>query len=175
MRHAENFEIGNGILGDVVQHFAGNMFLRQKHEQAELFGRKALQFAETLLGPTHRSVALNIIYLTETLRKMERREEIESLLKRAQSILVKEVGREHADYGVCVHNLAVLYRDLGRYKNAEPLFREALPILEREFAGDLILAEALEDFALFLRSTNRGNEGDALIRRAAKIRDAATA
>jgi tetratricopeptide (TPR) repeat protein len=72
-----------------------------------------------------------------------------------------------------IHNLGVLYRDQGRYKEAGSLFKEAQPILERAFKNRLTLSEALEDQAALLRATNRGPEADVLSERAAKIRASA--
>jgi tetratricopeptide (TPR) repeat protein len=172
-RYAEEFQIDRRLVCNILHYFTENMYVRSRYAEAEVFGRKCLEVAETTYGPESHVVGLAIGDLAETLRELGRQEEIEGLLQRARSILVRAVGRDHEDYGVCIHNLAVLYRDQQRYEEAEALFQEALQILERAFENGLTLAEALEDQAALLRATNRGPEADVLTTRGAMIRVAA--
>jgi tetratricopeptide (TPR) repeat protein len=175
MRYAEEFQIDRRLVCDILHYFAENMYVRSRYAEAEVFGRECLEVAEATYGPESHVVGLAIGDLAETLRKTGHQEEIEGLLQRARSILARAVGRDHEDYGVCIHNLGVLYRDQQRYEEAEALFEEALQIFERAFENGLTLAEALEDQAALLRATNRGSEADVLTARAARIRAAVSA
>ena len=48
----------------------------------------------------------------------------------------KALGPDHPDVANSLNNLAVLYRDLGRYEAAEPLFKRALAIDEKALGPD---------------------------------------
>ncbi len=41
------------------------------------------------------------------------------------------LGENHPDYATSLNNLAKLYREMGEYSKAEPLFRNALEICKR--------------------------------------------
>ena len=50
---------------------------------------------------------------------------LEKALKQAE----KEFGKNHENYATSCNNLAELYREQGRYAEAEPLYKEAKEIL----------------------------------------------
>lgn len=47
----------------------------------------------------------------------------------------KLLGEEHSMMATSLGNLANLYKDQGRFSEAEPLYEEALKILERAFGN----------------------------------------
>ena len=49
----------------------------------------------------------------------------------ARSIREKVLGSEHPDFAWTLHNLAILYVDMGYYEKAEPLYLKAKEIREK--------------------------------------------
>jgi tetratricopeptide (TPR) repeat protein len=60
----------------------------------------------------------------------------EQLSERAVAILVGALGPDHPDVARARNNLAVMYMELGRYAEAEPLLTRALAAREIEFGSD---------------------------------------
>ena len=48
----------------------------------------------------------------------------------------KSLGKEHASYGICLNNLAALYKQMGRYAEAEPLYEQALLNTEKSLGKE---------------------------------------
>jgi len=72
-----------------------------------------------------------------------------------------------------LNNLGELYRVLGKYDQAEPLYKRALAINERPLGPDHPeMAGVLENYATLLAATNRQAEADKLQHRADVIRKA---
>jgi tetratricopeptide (TPR) repeat protein len=72
-----------------------------------------------------------------------------------------------------LNNLAVLYRDQGRYAQAEPLFQRALAIWEKALGPEHPnVATALENYARLFREMKRGAAARELEARAQAIRAA---
>ena len=71
------------------------------------------------------------------------------MLKQAIVIDKKVLGEDHSEYATDLHNLAILYKKQGFYNKAEPLYLEALDIVERAF-GELHpnVAVILENIAI---------------------------
>jgi tetratricopeptide (TPR) repeat protein len=65
-------------------------------------------------------------------------------------------GPDHPDVAQSLANLAVLYREQGRYADAEPLFRRALAIWEKALGSEhLRVALALNNLALLYTYQDR--------------------
>ena len=60
----------------------------------------------------------------------------EPLYKRALAIREKALGPDHPDVAKSLNNLAGLYREQGRYADAEPLFKRSLAIYEKALGPD---------------------------------------
>ena len=56
------------------------------------------------------------------------------------------LGENHPDYATTLNNLAELYRNMGQYEKAEPLYSQALEIRKR------VLGEGHPDYALSLNN-----------------------
>ena len=70
-----------------------------------------------------------------------------------------------------LNNLAGLYRALGNYAEAEPLYKRAMAIREKALGPDHPdVAMSLENLAVLYRATNRINLAVPLEQRAAQIR-----
>ncbi len=70
-----------------------------------------------------------------------------------------------------LNNLAELYRAQGKYAGAEPLYKRALAIWEKALGPDHPhVAQSLENYAVLLRKTGRGDEAAKMEARAKAIR-----
>ncbi len=58
------------------------------------------------------------------------------MYERALKIHEQQLGGEHPDTATSMNNLAALYHELGRIKEAELLFRRALAIWERALGSE---------------------------------------
>ncbi len=68
-------------------------------------------------------------------------------------------------------SLGDLYRDVGRYAEAEPVYIRALAILEEALDPDHPdIADTLEDYAELLRQVGRDEEAEPMEERARAIR-----
>lgn len=74
------------------------------------------------------------------------------------------------DVAGSLNNLALLYTAESKYKEAEPLFKRSLEILEENLGPDHPnVATALENYAVLLDKTNRTSDAKRLKARAAAI------
>ncbi|MGB8689209.1 MAG: tetratricopeptide repeat protein, partial [Microcoleus sp.] len=66
---------------------------------------------------------------------------------------------DHPHVAISLNNLALLYDSQGRYRDAEPLYQQALEIYQRLFRGDHPnVALSLNNLALLFVVTNRPQE-----------------
>ena len=80
-------------------------------------------------------------------------------------------GRSIPTWPLSLNNLAGLYRDQGKYAQAEPLYQRALAIREKALGPEHPdTATSLENYALLLRKTGRSAEAAKLEARAKAIR-----
>jgi tetratricopeptide (TPR) repeat protein len=94
-----------------------------------------------------------------------------SYLTRALKISEKALGTEHPAVAIRLNNLALLYKQQGKYAEAEPLYQRAIAIDEKALgANHPGLATDLENYTLLLRETNRESEAAELEARARAIR-----
>ena len=74
--------------------------------------------------------------------------------------------------GLRVNNLAVFYQALGRYAEAEPLYKRALVIREKALGSEHPdVAQSLNNLAMLCQLTDRYAEAEPLLRRALVIRE----
>ncbi len=79
-------------------------------------------------------------------------------------------GKEHLDYAISTANLARVYTQLKRYKDAEPLLKETLPIFEMAYGQDgAPLAGYYKGYARLLTNLNRSDEAEVYERKATAI------
>ena len=82
----------------------------------------------------------------------------------------EEFGGQAPRLAVSLYNLAVVYRDLGSYAEAEPLFQRALLNFEKALGPEHPdLATTLESYASLLRRMHRDAEAERLRARAKAI------
>lgn len=117
-------------------------------------------------------VALEDIFeKASSLRRANRVDEAIKTLSEALSRAVEVLGEEHLSSAECMNNLAMLYKDRGDYKQAEPLYRRALEIREKLLGADSpVVADSLNNLAIELQATGEMDEAELLHRRALAIR-----
>jgi hypothetical protein len=83
----------------------------------------------------------------------------ESNLLRAKDVYLRSVGTDSALTATCLAHLATVYLDEKRIREAEPLFRKSIDILQKTAGDDApILAPVLREYARLLRLTGRMGE-----------------
>ena len=93
---------------------------------------------------------------------------------RALAIDEAAFGKDHPDVARGLNNLARLYQDTNRLKEAEPLMKRVVDILENPGGQPLPnYAVALNNLALLYQATNRLKEAEPLYKRALAIDEAA--
>ncbi len=103
--------------------------------------------------------------IANTLIKMAHFKEAEEQLLRAKNESKENIA--HPFYSVILNNMAHLFQETNRLKEAEPLLRQALEINEE--ALDPNITPQLNNLAQLLQETNRLDEAEPLIRRALEI------
>ena len=71
----------------------------------------------------------------------------------------KALGPEHPDVARSLNNLGALYKVLGQYGKAKPLYERALQILKKALPSDHPnLAQLMESYSALLAKLNRDPE-----------------
>ena len=98
--------------------------------------------------------------------------EAEPLYKRSLAIMEKALGPDHPMVALSLNNLALLYRAMDRFAEAESLcYKRSLAIMEKALGPDHPdVATSLENLALLYRAIKREKEAEELEARAARIR-----
>jgi tetratricopeptide (TPR) repeat protein len=87
----------------------------------------------------------------------------DELAKRALAISEKALGPDHPDVATSLNNLALLYRNQGRYADAEPLYKRSLAIREKALGPDHPdVAQSLNNLAGLYDSQGRYAEAEPL-------------
>ena len=87
---------------------AGLLQATNRLAEAEPLMRRALEFDEASLGPTHPNVAIDINNLARLLHDTNRLAEAEPLMRRALAIFEASLGPEHPNTAIVRDNLAAL-------------------------------------------------------------------
>jgi tetratricopeptide (TPR) repeat protein len=83
----------------------------------------------------------------------------------------KALGPDHPGVATSLNNLAVLYQEMGRPADAEPLARRALTIREKAYgANSPQLLNTIHNLAELYRTLGRNADADALNKRAEAIK-----
>jgi len=122
-------------------------------------------------GHVARDLAIPTPEQTRAFREQSRHAEAEQVFMRAMGIYTKALGPEDCFVGTTHLNLALLYEDIERYAEADTHFRRALSITEGASGSnaDNLLLVVLQDYAEFLRKTDRCSEAETFEVRAGNI------
>ena len=86
------------------------------------------------------------------------------------------MGEEHPDYATSLNNLAGLYKSMGEYAKAEPLYRQALEIRRRVLGEEHPdYATSLNNLAVLYESMGEYAKAEPLYRQALEIRKGSSA
>jgi tetratricopeptide (TPR) repeat protein len=126
--------------------------------EAEQHYRRSLCILQDAFGDTHPKVVLGlhnlgVLYFTRG-RLLEARQLFEQALEAARHLPTPDpqaVAQE-------LHYLAEAHRRMSKHRTAEPLFLEALQILESSRVFDRSYALCLKDYAKLLGKTGRKEE-----------------
>ena len=164
-----------------------------RYGEAEPLLRRALEIREATLRSDHPDIVFTLNDLAGVLRAQGRYYgEAEELLRRAMKIREAAVDPDHPDgatipnvttnldTATSLHNLGKLFRDQGRYGEAEPLLRRALAIREQALGPDHPdTATSLNSLGVLLRAQRPTElrlllkEAEPRLRRALEILEAA--
>lgn len=140
-------------------------------EQAKLLFEQALAIDETLLGPEHPIVAVNLGNLALALEELAAYDEAERLHERALAIRERALGPESLDVANSLNNLANVYLGMGRYEQAKSHYERALAIRERLLGPEHPdVATSLNNLAGVYRSMGKHEQAKPLDQRALAIR-----
>lgn len=115
---------------------------------------------------SHSSNELELAYVLEQEKKFQ---EAEQVYLQALHSMEKKHDRRSYDFVTCVQNLAIFYQGQQRYREAEPLFKQALQ-LHKSNDGTWESMLCREDYARLLKKTGRGAEAKSLEEEAKRIR-----
>src|SRR2546426_700204 len=91
---------------------------------------------------------------------------------RAAELARRHLGEDHPDFATSLNDLAELYRAMGDYARAEPLYRQALEIYRVALGENHPhFATSLNNLAGLYAGTERTSEAFAMMVQAAKIDD----
>ena len=125
-----------------------------------------VEFADRPLVQAQLMHAIGTIYTS-----LGRYDDATPLLVRALTLRRSELGEEHEDVAESLRGLANLYTHQGRLAEAEPLLRQSVAIKEKVLGPNHpSLADNLDDYAVWLRETNREEEAMEVEARADLIR-----
>ena len=94
-----------------------------------------------------------------------------SYAKKMVKAVGKEFGEDHPDFATSLNNLALLYHNLGRYSEAEPLHTQAMGIRKARLGEEHPdFATSLNNLALLYESIGQYAEAEPFYRKALGIR-----
>ena len=93
-------------------------------------------FISTVLGQS--SELMNMYYKTNEFWDKGDYQTAIQWAEKALTLAENEFGIQHKTYTVFLNNLAGLYRSLGRYEQAEPLYKQALVISKRPWGKHIL-------------------------------------
>ena len=141
-------------------------YMRQDLAAAERYFRGNVAVDEKVLGPNHPDFAATLNNLGRVLIEERRFAEAAPLLERGLAIGLRERGTENAGVIFVSSNLAIVRRHMGRAKEAEALFEQAITAARKNQHRNL--GPSLADLAEVRCSTGRAKDGLALLDEAAR-------
>lgn len=134
--------------------------------------RRELRALEKSLGPDHLDVAraMNKFAVFLHNQGQESYAEAVCLHKHALSIFEKSLSPDDPDLAISLTNLAWTYYSQGEYEQAEPLYKRAILIYDKQSPNNPSLEWYLEPLAKIFRRTNREADAIKLEQRVASIR-----
>jgi tetratricopeptide (TPR) repeat protein len=135
---------------------------------------KQTQLVEASHGGAGNQETVALIRQAEQLKQEGKLQVASELWSKVLAINETNLGPEHPDTATSLNNLAMLYRSLGRYGEAELLLRRSLAIREKALGPEHPdTATSLNNLASLHRSQGRYGEAEPLYKRSLAIREKA--
>jgi len=129
-----------------------------RFDQAEAYGKQAVEIAMQAFGHDHPSLARCLNNLAGLFYQQGRYAEAEPVCRRLLAIYEKNYPQEHLDVVMATTNLAMLYHAQGKYKLAERLYIRLISLAGSEISQDQNQMEnLLSNYASLLDSTGRAD------------------
>jgi CHAT domain-containing protein/tetratricopeptide (TPR) repeat protein len=122
--------------------------------------KEAVEAAEITFGKDSPQFANYLHYVAGFLKNQGDCLDAEGYYRRTQAIMEKTLGKSDANVAAVNNNLAEVYRLEGRYREAEPLFLEALEVLEKDPKRGLDFAASLNNLGLVYEAQGRLGEAE---------------
>ena len=150
-------------LAAVTHQLASALQNQGNYREAEIFHRRSLTIIEKDPGTDPVTLARALNNLASALVEIERSEEAQQLLERAQSMLSLPHRRPDPQLAEVIKvNLAESFRQQGRLSAAEPLYRATLERLAAADENDIFAANVRLGLALVLIARGSLAEGQNL-------------
>ena len=143
-------------------------------EQAELFGRKALNEAETLPAANHRAAEQSLATLYGVLRLRGKLDEALPLVQRLTAVRMKQYGPDDPATALALHGNAEIFLVQRKFSEAEMLQTQALAVFEKKLgAKHFQTATALHNMGAIRLAQNNYQEAENYLRRALAAKEQA--
>jgi tetratricopeptide (TPR) repeat protein len=158
-------------LSSLLRNMAQLEMNQGKYAESEVLLQRALAISEKTLGSDHPDTARSLNLLADLFQAQGKHEQAEPHYLRALSIYKQVYGPDHLDYWTLV-GLAHLYREQGRYTEAEQLLQNFLAIMERTAVSDhRFLASSLTNLADLYLEQGKYVEAEPFYQRALAIKE----
>lgn len=149
-----------------------NVYSHQgRFDDAVAVGKRSVDVLEATQGPEHVDVAAALSSLGASCREAGDLAAAERYVRRGMAIYSRN-RPEYAEWMATLNNLAVVYQQLGRYGEAEPLLAQAVEETEKRLGAEHpMLANCLNNQAMFYDELGRYGEAEPLMKRALTIRE----
>ena len=122
------FAQGAGIEWEILNQEGVELLRTGKYDRGVVVAQKALEVAESSVGPDHPDVATSLNNLAFLYDTQGQYVQAEPFYKRALALKEKALGPDHPDVAMTLENMAVLYRATNRDEEAEALEQRATRI-----------------------------------------------
>ena len=156
-----------GII-EATRLLAGNLHTLAELDEAEALHRRALAMTRRVVPEDHPDVTGALQRLGVILHGQGKVDEAVEVLEEALG-RARNDGTSPVALGDILSELAVLFRNMERPDEAEPMYLEALEIREATFGAHPVAAQSYNNFGVFLRNQGRGEEALPHLERALAI------
>jgi len=161
----KNFYPGHARHYPVLEHLGECLIARKEFAEAEPILKRALEISEKTMSGEHRAIFELIWKLTGVYQKLEKFSDAEALLAKGMKQLETPLG----PIDEFRYQLAVVFASLGKDKEAEVAYRQAIEGLQRR-SDYKRLADCLDSFAGFLQKSGQSSQAELASKRARLIR-----
>jgi tetratricopeptide (TPR) repeat protein len=146
------------------------LYREKRYAEAEPLATWALEIRQKHPGVKPEAV-FHSLYVTALIdRELRRYDKAEVLLTRRLDLQEKALGPNHLEVAQTLDDLAGIYGDQGKDREADPFYRRALAVRELVGPNSAELADTLEHYAASLRRQKRDTAAEPLEARARTIR-----